>query len=339
MPGPTYQEPNWGAKGNPVNSDIRTEGQNWIGQGGKRIQRVLFENGETWDIPDEGDAKLVDLNPSMASAWRQTHPTDTGKAPSAWPSSQYITDPKTGEPIINPQPAASSDPNANTSAWSVQTRPDGSKVRVNELTGDIQPMAGFEAPQEDPETAALKKRLLTAQVGTSERSAAGITSAPQKAPRWPEEVEADQLKNQLTQRGMYGDLQGQQQSHEQNIDTIKQMIASGQIDANEGDRLLAMSRRNLGAATLGTTPWNYQQNREKVAGDTLGNNLQYGTSFATSLMNAASKRSETMLSSANPPQDYSPLLLAKRYIEDLGGGQQLSDLARAVLAGAMGGER
>jgi hypothetical protein len=39
--------------------------------------------------------------------------------------------------------------------------------------------------------------------------------------------------------------------------------------------------------------------------------------------------------STNPPTDFNPLSMAEGFTDQMGGGQQLSEMARAVLTGAL----
>ena len=88
----------------------------FLGMGGedsKSYSRVTFENGETWDIPEDPNdpTAMSDFNSSMAAAWRAKNPSQTAQ-------------------------------------WSLREGKDGKTYRVNELTGEALEVKGLPAPKE-----------------------------------------------------------------------------------------------------------------------------------------------------------------------------------------------
>ena len=64
-------DPNWEEKGEVLNITPITRG-GIFGIGEKKYNRVLFQNGEMWDIPDDPaeEAKYVGIDRDTATAWR-----------------------------------------------------------------------------------------------------------------------------------------------------------------------------------------------------------------------------------------------------------------------------
>jgi hypothetical protein len=321
-------EQDWAGKGNPVNSSIRMEG-GWsfgpFGGGQQRVQRVLFENGETWDIPDEGEPQLVDFNSSMNSAWRAQNKAPAGPSyVSASSSTPGYFDPTTGETRDNPyyQPQAAS---SSVDQW------------------------------QDPQTGAIYN--LDAQGNKGEMLSSpiagwipgyGVQAPSRAAPLSAEDQRLKQLQIQKAEQGLMSPYALAQQQTQEAITAIQQQLARGEITVEEANRLMALTRANLEAAMQGTSPYQMEQDRlaaerserqqrQSIASNIIDRSVSSGTSMANSLLSGASGIYGGILSSSKPPTNFDPLAMAKAYTDELGGGPEMSQMAQAILRGAMQG--
>ncbi len=179
-------DPNWAEKGN-VQSDrvIWKDSQGNIVSGpdyggvslgpfsvgqstATQYSRVTFENGETWDIPDDGSpAQMVDFNPSMSAAYRAYNKSGgTFNWTDPRDGAEYLMDAQTGQPIrqlSSPIPGyvpSGTQPaqvvGSNTSApYIVQQLPDGTLNPV--------PNPNYQAPGSEVMTAAQSAQLALSQ--------------------------------------------------------------------------------------------------------------------------------------------------------------------------------
>lgn len=170
-------------------------------------------------------------------------------------------------------------------------------------------------------------------------------AAPQRAPRWPEEVELARLQVEQAKRSLEDPYTQALRQTNTMIDTIQEQLASGQLSLDEGERLMALARANLQAALQGTTPYQLDEQRrtaerqkQVMAQSYLNNQMQAGTSMAGNLLSGAMTAYGRVLKSSNPPPMFNPLEMARQYVYQLGGGDdEMTQLARAILQGALQG--
>lgn len=170
-------------------------------------------------------------------------------------------------------------------------------------------------------------------------------AAPQRAPRFPEEIELQQLQIEQARRSMEDPYTQAMRQNEAVINSIQQQLASGQITMEEADRMMALSRANLSAALKGTTPFQLDQARqqtkrqqETLAQSHLQSQLGSSSSMATGLLSGLGGIYGNILGGQGPPLDFNPLAMAQGFTHQMGGGPELAERARAVLMGAFGQE-
>ena len=177
---------------------------------------------------------------------------------------------------------------------------------------------------------------------TPGRGVVAAPSTPQRAPRYPEEIQLAQLEIQKAQRDLMDPFSLAQQQVDAAIQSIQQRLARGEIDSAEATRLMSLARANIDATLRGATPWQMEQAQQQqknqqanLASNVLGDRMNVGSSMATGLLSGLGGIYGKILSSANPPTNFDPMLMAKTFTTDMGGGQQLSDMAKAILSGAL----
>ncbi len=254
-------------------------------------------------------------------------------------------------------------PPSPTSQWSIQTRNDGTKVRVNELTGQSEPIEGFgptpvkpstdqwQNPEDgstwiiDQNTGEPIKRLSNPipgwQPGLGVRWPAQAAQAPQRAPRYPDEEQLAQLNLEKARRDLQAPFALALQQQQEVMDAIQSQLAKGEISIDEANRLMALSKSNLSAALQGTTPFQMNQEKQRqkqaqqqMASSFITNRLQSGSSMASGLMSGLGGIFGNILSSAGAPYNFNPLSMAQNFTDQMTGGPQLADLAKALLTGA-----
>ena len=173
------------------------------------------------------------------------------------------------------------------------------------------------------------------------------TAAPQRAPRFPEEIVAAQLSNEKLRRSLEDPFTSAYSQMDATIQAIQGQLAAGQIDQSEANRLMALARSNVEAALLGTTISQQQERqrlREKQQQDLADSLLQrqvaYGTQTASSLLSGLLGAYGKVLKSSNAPAMPDPYAMAKSFVMDLSGGSdQQTALAAGIIRGALGGEQ
>jgi len=178
-----------------------------------------------------------------------------------------------------------------------------------------------------------------------EKPAPSGGAAPQRAPRWPEEVELAQLQIEEKRRALEDPYTQALRQTNQMIDTVQSQIASGQLSLDQGSEMMALARANLRAAMQGATPYQLaeqqrmrEQQRQNLAQDMLNQQMASGTSMASSLLSAATQGYGRIYSSTNPPLDFDPMAMARNFIYEMGGGSpQQTALASGILRGAFEG--
>jgi uncharacterized protein YoaH (UPF0181 family) len=127
------------------------------------------------------------------------------------------------------------------------------------------------------------------------------------------------------------------EQQDQAIRTIQQQLASGQLSPKDADQLIDQVRAATSAGLQGTTPYQMQTDRQSLARGVLGDRMSNASSLAQGLLSGATDMFSRVLSSSNPPYNFDPFLMAKQYTDDLYGGPQMAETARAILMGALSG--
>jgi hypothetical protein len=190
---------------------------------------------------------------------------------------------------------------------------------------------------EDP-NAPLKRSLLEAQITAAQRVPAGplgrqLTGA---------ELELQQLQVDKAKRELANPYLTSIQQQQETIRVIQDQLASGQIDVEEANRLMGLTRSNLDATIRGTTPFQVDQlkqtkksQQENLARGVLGDQLQTGSNLASGLLTGLGGIYGKILGSSNPPLGFDPMAMGKSYVQDMNGGAELAQLAKALLTGAL----
>lgn len=171
--------------------------------------------------------------------------------------------------------------------------------------------------------------------------------AATRAPRYPEEIEQAQLTNARLRQELLDPLTRMQRDQAAAIQAVREQLATGQIDPAEADRIMTLSRANMEAALQGTTSWAMEQDRRAreaqdrqdrlaLAGNVMDTRTRTGSSLAQSLFQGAGGVYGNILGSAGAPTNFNPLLMASDFADQLSGGPQLNEMARALLMGALG---
>lgn len=166
--------------------------------------------------------------------------------------------------------------------------------------------------------------------------------APQRAPRYPEEIQMAQLQIQKAQRDLMDPATLALQQLDSVQKSIETKLRNREIDLAEADRLMTLARGNITAALKGTTPFQMEQFQQQqraqqanLASNMLSDRLSTGSSLASSLVSGLGNIYGNILSSAKPPTNFDPMAMAKTFTDDMGGGSEMAQLAKAILAGAL----
>ncbi len=158
----------------------------------------------------------------------------------------------------------------------------------------------------------------------------------------PAELQLQQLNVLKAERELQNPLVLAQQQMNEAIGSIQQQIASGQIDPAEGERLISVARANLSSSLQGTTPWQMEQAKQQakqqqttLASNVLSDQLNVGSNMAQGLLSGAGGIFGKILQSSAPPTNFNPLDMAKGFVGEMGGGPEMSQLARSILMGAL----
>ncbi len=303
---------------------------------------VTYTSGEVWDFPAD-DSEPVPLNATaiQASKIRTAQEYKDPSIVTGPDKNKYVLNPDTGEYELvagiptQPQGKYITDSSGNV-VWMPNPTP---------LSGEFGPEGG--TPTEpgprimyrDP-NAELVRREAEARLAETQRRTAQIGAPPQRAPRYADEVTRAQLENQRLERELQDPYTQALQAQEAALNHIHQQLLSGEIDQAQANRLMSLTRSNLDAVLQGTTPWGMQQEQQRrresqqnLAGGFLENQARTGTGLAEGLLSGLGSIYGKVYSSTKPPA-IDPLQLAQGFMGQMGGGQDLSDMARAVLSGA-----
>lgn len=227
-----------------------------------------------------------------------------------------------GWSVTNPGTALRQSSSNEASQWTIQTGPDGRKYRVNEVTGEFK----------------------EAFPGVPDKAPA----APRLAPRYAEDVEYSQLRNEEMRQKLenpYTQRMKYMQQAWDKINEIQQGMMRGEIDARDADRQIKGFQEWIQADMMGATPFqmqkdtrdfNYQkeQDRRGLAFDVLRNRSATGSSIAQGLMESLLGAYGKMYSGANPNYNIDYFGMTKALTDEYTGGQDLNELGMAILKGA-----
>ena len=246
----------------------------------------------------------------------------TGKQPTTMVP---ILDPRTGQPIALRDPSTGTvlklDPQ-NTMAT-----PQGQIVQSNGgvyLITKGQPTAAY--PGQMPQSGGVTVETLIA----------------------PDQTKAN-LDNQLTQLQIQKAQQSLRPVAQQaisdaytTIDSIQQQLAAGTMTPQEANSLMQQVHDGLNATLSGTTLFEQQKQADAVqaqrvneANALLNQRVSSGVSLGNALLNAAV--GHVMMPAGKTTLGIDPFAIANQEIATLGGGPQVTDAAKALLANAFGG--
>jgi hypothetical protein len=163
------------------------------------------------------------------------------------------------------------------------------------------------------------------------------SAGAQRAPRYPEEEELDRLQVQKARQDLMSPYVLQQQQVDEAIESIRSQIASGRLSPQEADKQIQLLRLNQIAGLQGTTPFAMETQKQNLASNVLDRQLSAGSGMATSLLSGAGNIYGNILAGHGTPTNFNPLMMAKLFTQEMGGGPELSNLARSILTGALGG--
>jgi hypothetical protein len=297
-----------------------------LGGGTTKTITVVHEDGSRW----LHDAATGDPIRQMSGP-TQTAQTNYG----------YVTRPQAGSSGVGPFQRTQQVPIVETKTVNgvLYGRPEGS--------AQFQPIQDFNPPTGTETT--IRGNTVYRQNAdgtlTPIQELPSTATAPQRAPRYPEEEQLARLQVQKAQQDLMSPYALAQQQTQEAITAIQQQLANGDITVEEANRLMALTRSNLEAAMQGTTPFQMdqarqqaerleRQQRENLAAQTLDRTVSSGTSMANALLSGASGIYGNMLN-VGAPLNFDPLAMAKGFVTDLGGGPQMSEMAQAILRGAL----
>lgn len=234
--------------------------------------------------------------------------------------------------------------------------PDGNVWQFNNKTGDVTPL--FAA---SPGTATAQWTIQTigsqpywVNTATKEMQPISLGWADkmdqaQKLQQGQQALTMGNLNIQKAQQDLMSPFALREQQAEEAIKAIQQQLAAGTIDYKTANERMALVRANLDAALKGTTPWQMEtykqeredrqnENRQSIAQNILSQNLSTGANLAQGLMSGATGIFGQILPGKGAPTNFNPLMMAQGFTEQMGGGSEMTQLARSILSGALGGE-
>lgn len=296
--------------------------------------RYIFNDGTTIDVTKVQDSagglvgyQVVSPGTALKGSTERT-PTNQ-LDPITDPNTGKVIgyrDPQTGEHIMLPSTSATKQ------FGPVERTNDGSLIQQDPTTGQWKVIAG-------PGTAA--------KAGQVQRTDSGALIQQDPATgQWTQIAGPDPLtqeKNSLAIAQAQRNLQPQQQQLINDayttIDTIKQRMASGLITPDQATKMMQNVFDSVNAGLQGTTLFQQKQEaeREKEARATIGSQIlqqriSSGSSLASSLLNAAA--SHVRMPAGQTTLGIDPMAIANNEVTTLGGGQNIVDLAKAMLQGA-----
>lgn len=255
-----------------------------------------------------------------------------------------------------------------TAARSIQKI--GNKVYlVNELTKEVEllniPVEDEVEKFQDPHTGAIllynktKGRIESDKEGfpimlsrpiPGWKPGIGVQEPP--ALRNPEQIELDKLRvrnqdltNQKLERELGNQFSQALKDADQAISELQAKHVRGEIGLDEMNRTADLIRENTVALLKGTTPFQLEQQKQNqqniratLAESYLNRRSQTAATMGQSLLSGLLGAYGKLRTSNNPPPMPDPLAMAWDFT-DYTGNDELSQLARSVLTGALGGQQ
>lgn len=170
---------------------------------------------------------------------------------------------------------------------------------------------------------------------------------PQRAPRFPEEVELDRarigserLRQEQIRRQLIPDQIRMLSEHYQLLNDLQQQLAAGRITPEEANRYADLSKQQIEATLQGTTPHQMAQDRvkakqeqQKLGRDLINQRLSTGSTLASSLLSTTGSLLKDALIPKGQRIEFDPIALAMELTDQLGGGPQVSEFAQSLLTG------
>jgi hypothetical protein len=78
-----------------------------------------------------------------------------------------------------------------------------------------------------------------------------------------------------------------------------------------------------------------RQQQQNLASNILSDRMTTGSSLASSLLSGAGNIYGRILSGHGAPTGFNPLAMAQGFVQEMGGGPELTALAKAILTGAL----
>jgi hypothetical protein len=262
------------------------------------ITRVTYENGEIYDFTDDGKATYVETDPQLATNYR-------------WKFGQEQEEGATS-------PEVRQGPDGNWYQWNgtqwvpapgMPTEQTDATRRYREFGGNLY--------VEDP-TAPNGLRLVMEGAAATD----------------PLDLQYKQLQIQRMQQDLQGPLAQGFADEEAAIRAIQQRLAAGQMTRQEADQMMAAIRARTQAGLQGTTPYQMQTDRQNLARGLLNDRMSNASGLAQGLFSGLGGVYGNILAGTGAPL-LDPFAMARQYTDEMGGGQRMSELARAVLMGAL----
>lgn len=155
------------------------------------------------------------------------------------------------------------------------------------------------------------------------------------------DIQGKELANEKARRDLIPDQLLMIQNIHDTITQVQAMMGTDppQISPAEGAKIIDEMYAQMESALRGTTPFQEQQNREQearlkaqIGAELLNQRLTTGAGLTQSLTNAA-LGSHIMLPEGAKTLGLNPLAMAQTAVNSFGGGQDISDLAQALLHG------
>ncbi len=196
-----------------------------------------------------------------------------------------------------------------------------------------------------------------AQTEYQRRLAGNVGAPPQRAPRYPEEIELSQLDIEKTRldiekarQQMLGPYAQAMQQRTTALQLIEDRLGRGEMTFDEANNMVDLINKNTEALMRGTTPWEIEQAKQKeeqvarqerqraleqqqnLALETLQGQTTTGSNLAQGLLSGAGSIYGKILGGTKPPLDFNPLLMASGFVNNQMGN--LGQLAQGILSNA-----
>lgn len=224
---------------------------------------------------------------------------------------------------------------------------------IRQLLAEVQTRLGSpELTSAEHDQLVAERRRLLAELAAAEQVAAstagaggagggtGRTVFPWEREQEEAQTEYYRAQTEKIRRELEPKYGRMLQDYYDSVRQIQGMIERGDMTPAEADAYMERFRANMEAALRGTTPFEQQRAQEQekrqraeIGRDILNQRLTTGTSLATSLLSgfqqalpylgAGLPRGETLT--------FDPFAIARSFTTEMQGGQEVGDLARALL--------